>query len=68
MENLQDFLNVIDFIGDEMTDEQAERLMGEARRKLSIADIERLSNTLMSPAMCLEISIYEAEMGGFGRY
>jgi len=46
MKNLQDFLNVAFFLGDEITDEQAARLMDEAKQNLSIADIETLLHEL----------------------
>jgi len=68
MKNLQDFFNVAFFLGDEMTDEQASRLMDEAKQNLSIADIETLLHELPGTPFYTEVSTYNAEMGGLNRY
>jgi hypothetical protein len=68
MKTLRDFLNLADFLGDEMTEEQAIRFMDEAKQVLSIAEIEVLLNELPGTALYTEVSMYDAEMGGLSRY
>lgn len=68
MKKLQDFLNLADFLGDEMTDQQASRFMDEAKQCLSIAEIEVLLEALPGTSLYTEVSQYDAEMGGLSRY
>lgn len=65
---LQEFVAIIDFLGDEMTEEQAARLMDEARSELSIADIKKLSNFSGGSNFHYELSQYDGEMGGLSRW
>lgn len=65
--NVDDIINIAMFLGDEMTDEQAARLMDEARRNCSIVDMEELKNVIGGPFYTL-LSEFEGEMGGFPRY
>jgi hypothetical protein len=58
---------IAEFLGNEMTDEQATRLMDDAR-ELSIADRERLVNVLPGGPLYTEMSMHDAEMGGLSRY
>lgn len=65
--SLSDYKAIIDFLGDEMTEDQAVRLMDDARSELSIADMGVLKASVSGP-MYTELSMYEGEMGGFSRY
>lgn len=58
---------IAEFLDDEMTDEQASRLMDEARQ-LSIADRKHLLNTLPGRPLYTEMSMHDGEMGGLCRY
>lgn len=67
MKTLNDFLNICEFLGEEITEEQATRLMDEARHCLSISEIEILMTNTDGPLYsCL--SEYNGEMGGLNRY
>ena len=68
MKTLQDFLNLADFLGDEMTEKQAIRFMDQAKECLSLSEIEVLLEKLPGSALYTEVSIYNAEMGGLSRY
>ena len=58
---------IASFLGDDMTDEQAERLMDEARN-CSTAELEWLRDVLPGGPLYTAISMHEGEMGGYGRY
>ena len=62
-----EILAIADFLGDEMTDAQAERLMDECRQ-LSIADRERLLATVCGGNLYTDLSMHAHEMGGLSRY
>ena len=62
-----EILAIADFLGDEMTDEQAARLM-DGCRQLSVADRERLSATVCGGNLYAELSMHAREMGGLSRY
>ena len=62
-----EMIAIAEFIGDDMTDEQATRLMDEAR-EMSIAGRERLLNALPGGPLYTEMSMHDAEMGGLSRY
>lgn len=62
-----EMMAIVEFLGDDMTDEHATRLMDEAR-ELSIADRERLLNTFPGGPLYTEMSMHNAEMGGLSRY
>jgi len=64
---LEEYKAIVDFLGDEMTEDQATRLMDDARSELSIADVERLKANVSGP-MYTQLSMYEGEMGGFQRW
>ncbi|AYK20508.1 hypothetical protein [Aeromonas veronii] len=54
MMDADDILNIVTFLGDEMTDEQAQRLMDQAKSCCSIADMERIKDAvggLLHPAL-----------------
>jgi len=68
MKNLNDFLNVAEFLGNEMTEDQASRLAEEAKIVLSIGEIETLLRNLFGGPLYGELSKYDAEMGGLSRY
>jgi hypothetical protein len=68
MNTLTEFLAIIHFLGDSMTEEQASRLMDEAKENLSIADITRLYYKLEGGPMYTMVSQYNAEMGGLSFY
>ncbi len=53
-------LAIAEFLGDEMTDEQASRLMDEARQ-LSVADREHLLNTLPGGPLYTEMSMHNGD-------
>lgn len=67
---------IIDFLGDNMSDEgttgassrhQCSELMDRIKRDLSIADRERLLDVAVGP-IYTDLSMMAGEMGGFGRY
>jgi hypothetical protein len=62
-----EMMAIAEFLGGDMTDEQASRLMDEAR-EMSIADRERLLNALPGGPLYTEMSMHDAEMGGLSRY
>lgn len=64
---LDELLAIAHFLGDEMTEEQASRLMDEAR-ELSIADREVLLDNIPGGMLYTEMSMHDAEMGGLCRY
>jgi len=64
---LRDFINIANFLGEEMTEEQATRLMDEAKDHLSISDIEILAQNC-SGEFYTQVDMYNAEMGGLSRY
>jgi len=66
MKTLDQILAIVDFLGDNMTDEQSIQLMDEARQ-LSIAEQEVLLSRTNGP-FYTEISMYDGEMGGLSRY
>lgn len=69
IKNLQYYLNVCDYLGEDMTPEQAQKLMDQAKQNLSINDIDRLKNSVgLTGPFITEISQYNAEMGGLNRY
>lgn len=68
MKTLQDFINLAHFLGDKMTDAQADRFMDDARRCLSISEIEILLQKLPGTKFYTQVSMYDAEMGGLSRY
>jgi hypothetical protein len=69
MSKLNEFLAIIAFIGDDMTEDQASRLMDKAKSELSIADRQRLLGRHDLPGnFYFEISQHDGEMGGLSRY
>lgn len=66
--NLGEFLAIANFLGDDMTEEQASVLMDEAKSKLSISDMEIFMANVDCGEMYYELSQYDAEMGGLSRY
>ncbi len=62
-----EILTIADFLGDEMSDAQAERLMDECRR-LSMADRERILAAVEGGPLYAELSMHAREMGGLSRY
>lgn len=62
-----EILAIADFLGEEMTDAQAERLMDECRQ-LSMADRERLLATVEAGPLRGQLSAHAREMGGLSRY
>ena len=67
MKTFNELLAIAEFLGADMSDVQAERLM-DAARELPIADRERLLDCLDGGALYTEISMHDAEMGGLARY
>ena len=68
MKLVAEFIAIAEFLGDDMTDEQAERLMDEARADLSIADMALLLDKLPGGAFYTQLSMYSGEMGGLHWY
>jgi hypothetical protein len=58
---------IIDFLGDNMSDDQCSELMDRIKSNLSIVDRERLLNEAVGP-IYTDLSMMAGEMGGFGRY
>lgn len=67
MKTLKEFIAVAEFLGDAMTDEQANRLLDEAKQELSIAQIETLCQYCTGP-FYTALTEYDGEMGGLSRY
>ena len=65
--NLNEAITIVDFLGNDMTDAQASRLMDQCKQELSIADLEVLKSTIAGP-LYTELSMHEGEMGGYWRY
>lgn len=63
----EDFLAINDFLGENITEEQRERLMDKAKRELSKSDLTFLLNKVCGP-MYTELSTHNCEMGGLDRY
>ena len=59
---LSQFLTIAGFLGDDITDEQASRLMNSARQSLSLAEIELCLEDIRCAGMYLHLSMYKAEM------
>lgn len=60
---------IIDFLGDNMTEEQASDLMDKAKESLSISEIETLYyQEPYGLAFYTGLSMYDGEMGGLSRY
>lgn len=66
MKKLDRILAVVDFLGSNISDEQVEKLMDDARG-LSISDKEILLRSVRGK-FYTEMSMNDAEMGGYGRY
>ena len=66
-EKLQKYIYAASFLGDDMTEEQATKLMDDAKQELSIEEIQILMQNV-GGAFYGELSQYNAEMGGLGRY
>ena len=66
MKTVNELIAIAEFIGDEMTDAQAERLMDDVR-ELSLADREILLNALHGGPFYTEMSMHNGEMGGLSR-
>ena len=67
MKTVNELLAIAEFLGDEMTADQASQLMDEARH-LSIADRERLLAYCPGTDFYTELSMHDAELGGLHRY
>lgn len=67
MKNLHYFLNLVEFLGDDMSQDQAIRIVDEAKRELSMNDMERFKANATGEIYYL-LSEFEAEMGGFERW
>ena len=67
MMTANEMMAIAEFLGDDMTDEQATRLMDMARG-MSIADRERLYDAIPGGPLYTELSMHNAEMGGLYRY
>jgi len=65
--NVNEFKAVVEFLGEDITEEQCGRLMDQAKQELSRDDLQELYLT-MSGQMYTELSMYNGEMGGLGRY
>lgn len=58
---------IIDFLGDNISDDQCAELMDRIKSNLSIAERERLLDKAVGP-IYTDLSMMAGEMGGFGRY
>ena len=73
MSQLTTFLKIIDIMGDTMTEDQVIEFMDRAKQELAIAEMEALmEHVAFHPnapkGLYTQMSMYEGEMGGFGRY
>jgi hypothetical protein len=64
MKSLRDFITVAEFLGNDMTRDQATRIVDEAKQQLSQNDISKLSN-YVGGHLYTDISEYNAECGRF---
>jgi hypothetical protein len=62
-----EILTIAEFLGENMTNDQADTLMDHAR-ELGIRDKEILKANLPGTPLYTEMSMHEGEMGGFSRY
>lgn len=63
---LNDFINIANFLGEEMTEEQSTRLMDQARAELTTDEIEILApNVVGCGDLYTQSREYMAEMGRF---
>lgn len=72
LKTVNDFVALVQFLGADMTPEIASKIMDRAKQSLSMSDIEGLVDIMAQcdggDDMITELSQYEGEMGGFGRY
>ena len=62
MKTLREFIAIANFLGDDMTEDQANKLMDEAKAELSQTDIETLSANV-GGSFYTAISEYHGECG-----
>ena len=67
MNHLERLIAIIDFLGNDISQDQAEQLMSDARENLSIAEMEILKAEATGALYTL-LSMYDGEMGGLSRY
>lgn len=65
--NANEIIAIANFLGNEINEEQATKLMDECRQ-LSIADCERILSSLDGGIFYTEMSMHDAEMRGLYRY
>ena len=68
LHTLDQFLTVVNFLGDDMSQQLASDIMSFAKQRLSIEDMEILMRNCDDSAIYTELSMYDAEMGGLSRY
>lgn len=64
MSKYKEIVAVVEFLGDEMTEEKAQRLFDQAKRELSQAGLMQLAHDYPSHFYYL-VSEYAGEIGGF---
>ena len=67
MKTCKEVLAIVEFLGDDITDDQASKLMDEIKG-MSIVEKEIIMDRLNGGAMYTEMTMHDAEMGGFDRY
>ncbi len=62
-----ELIAIANFLGDELTDDQADRLMNEVRQSVSIADREVVLSCLNGGKLYTALRENERELGGYSR-
>lgn len=65
---INELIAITDFLGDEITDEQVNRLMDNIRESVSIADREVVLSCLNGGPLYTALRENERELGGYFRY
>ena len=65
--DLNSAIAIMNFLGNKMTEAQASELLNQMKGNVSIAEMEYFLQIATGP-MFAELSQYNAEMGGLGRY
>lgn len=67
-QHLSNIEAIIEFLGDNMTESQAEQLMDKIKMECSISEREYLLNTCENGTMYTLLSENNRECGGYSRY
>lgn len=65
---LDQYIAIIEFLNETMTEEQATDLMDRAKRDLAVVEIVHLLAIAPVGPFYTQLSMFNAEMGGLSRY